>query len=238
MIAKKIIDNLKTNLAEAGSQIAGFTDHHIMFMLDEARATLASRKMDAKVNVIQMIQPVDVVPIDATRTEMGTIGDKKVLKLVIPDPIAYLNGGGIMTVGPTDGTESYSRITYSQIRTALYRKYTGKAPKWFFHENAIYIVNADSEMLQKIRVRGIWDQPYLVEIAMKRYKYLDPFNWEYPLSMKDLNTVYQLAMAGDLGWGDIATQSIQAQKVKQKKDGQLLQALKSLGNAQTQQEPV
>jgi len=238
MKAKELIDNLRTNLAEADKQITNFTDHHLLFMLDEARASLAAQKMDAKVNVIQMIQSIDVTPIDSTKAEFGQVGEKKVLKLVLPDVIAYLNGGGVMTVGPTDGTESYTRITYSQIRTALYRKYTAIAPKWFWHENAIYIINADSEMLSKIRVRAIFDEPYKVEIFMGRYKYLDPFNWEYPLSMKDAKTIYQLAIAGDLGWGSIAAKTIQAAKNKQKKDNQLIQALQQMGNAKAQQKPA
>ena len=231
MKAQELIDNLRTNLAEADKQIANFTDHHLLYMLDEARAALASQKMDAKVNIIQMVQSIDVTPIDATKSEMGSIGDRKVLKLDVPDPIAYLNGGGVLTFGPTDGTEAYTRITYSQIRTAPYRKYTAKAPKWFFHENAIYVINADSEMLKTIRVRAIFDEPYKVEIYMQRYKYLDPFNWEYPLSMKDAKTVYQMAISGDLGWGSTAAQTINAAKQKQAKDGQLLSALKGIGNA-------
>ncbi len=234
MKAKEVIYNLRTNLQAASSQVKDTTDQHIMFMCDEARAKLASQKMDAKVNVIQMIQMVDIKPIDATKAEMGTIGTSKVLKLVIPDPIAYLDGGGIITVGPTDGAENYSRITYAQLTTVLHRKYTANSPKWFFLENAIYVINADVEDLQKIRVRGVFDEPYRVEQAMGRYKYLTPFDWEYPISMKDLDSVYKIAMSGDLGWGDSAVQSINASRQKQNKDGELLSALKNLGNAQTQ----
>lgn len=234
MKAKELIDNLRTNLGEADKQINKYTDHHLLYMLDEARASLASQKMDAKVNVIQMVQSIDVTPTNASKTELGQIGKSRILKLDVPDPIAYLNGGGIMTVGPTDGSEGYSRITYSQLRTAIYRKYTAKAPKWFFHENGIYIINSDTEMLKKIRVRGIFDEPYKVEIAMGRYKYLNPFDWEYPLSMKDAKTVYQIAISGDLGWGSTSAQTINAAKSRQSKDNQLLEALKGLGNAKAQ----
>jgi len=234
MKAKEVIYNLRTNLQALDSQVKDTTDQHIMFMLDEARAKLAAQKMDAKVNIIQMIQMVDVKPVDATKAEMGTIGTAKVLKLVIPDPIAYLDGGGVITVGPTDGTENYTRITYAQLKLVLHRKYTASSPKWFFLENSIYVINADVEALMKIRVRGVFDEPYKVEQAMGRYKYLTPFDWEYPLSMKDLDSVYKIAMGGDLGWGDSAIQSINSSRKKQSKDGELLSALKNLGNAQTQ----
>jgi len=229
MKAKELIYNLRTNLAEADSQLKNTTDQHLMYMLDEARAKLAAQKMDARVNVVQMTQVVDVKPINAPKDEIGQIGSTKVIKLVIPDPIAYLNGSGIFTVGTTDGEESYTQISYSQLLTALSRKYTAKSPKWFWYENAVYIVNVDLSGLQKIRVRGIFDEPYKVEQVMGRYKYLKPFDWEYPLSMKDADTIYKLAMDSDLGWGDAAIASINREKSKQKGKQQLLGALQDLG---------
>lgn len=229
MKAKEVIYNLRTNLAKAGSELASSTDQHIMYMLDESRAKLASQKMDARANVVQMSQVVDVKPITAPKTDIGQIGDTKVLKLVIPDPISYLNGGGIFTVGSTDGEESYTQISYSQLRTVLHRKYTKASPKWFWLENAVYLINAESSSLALCRVRGIFDEPYKVEQAMGRYKYLTPFDWEYPLTMKDADTIYKMAFAGDLGWGDTAVQAINSAAAKSQGKEQLLGALQGLG---------
>jgi hypothetical protein len=203
-------------------------------MLDEARAILASQKMDAGINLNQMTQYVDVKPISAPRSEIGTIGNANVLKVVIPQPVTYKNGEGIFTVGATDGGDSFTRITFSQVRTVLFRKYTANTPKWFLLNGNIYIINAEVDSLQKVRVWGIFNEPYQVEVAMGRYKYLDPFNWEYPLSIKDTKTVYNLAMSGDLSWGDTAVQAIETAKKKASKDQQLLGALK--GNTNTNAE--
>lgn len=229
MKAKEVIYNLRTNLAKAGSELATSTDQHIMYMLDEARAKLAAQKMDARVNVVQMSQVVDVKPTNAPKEEIGQIGKYKVLKLAIPDPISYLNGGGIFTVGSTDGEESYTQISYSQLRTALFRKYTKDSPKWFWLENAVYIINAEISSLSMVRVRGIFDEPYRVEQAMKRYKYLAPFDWEYPLTMKDADTIYKLAFAGDLGWSDTAVMAVNKAEAKKQGKEQLLGALQGLG---------
>ena len=231
MKAKELIYNLRTNLEQVGSSLTRATDQHIMYMLDEARAVLASRKMDQHVNVIQMSQHLDVIPRDATSEEMGTVGYSKLKVLEIPDPIAYLNGGGIFTIGPTDGRTSYTRITYSELRLIEGRKYTSKSPKWFFFQDKIFLVNIKPPGVKLARVRGIFDEPYKVIIARGEYKKLDPFNWEYPLSMKDADSVYKIAIAGDLGWGDTSASVIQAKMQKEKKDNNVLSALNKLSNA-------
>lgn len=215
MKAKEHIYNLRTNLIESGTKLINTTDQHLMYMLDEARAILASRKMDKKQDISLMAQYVDIKPSKAPKEEIGTVGFTKVLKVDIPTPISYFNGESIFTVGATDGQDSYTRISFSQLRTVLSRKYTASSPKWFWHNNAIYIINAEIDSLQKVRVRGIFAEPYKVEIALDRYKYLTPFDWEYPLSLNDQDTVYKIAMSGDLSWGDIATQAISARQQRQ-----------------------
>ena len=214
-----------------GSSLSKSTDQHIMYMLDEARAVLAARKMDQHVNVIQMAQTVDIKPRIATKAEMGTVGLSGITVLEIPDPIAYLNGSGIFTIGPTDGRTSYTRITYSELRLISGRKYTSSSPKWFFLENKIFLINIKPPGTQMARVRGIFDEPYKVIQKQGDYLFLDPFNWEYPLSMKDADSVYRLALGGDLGWGDTATGAIAGKMRKEKADNDMLTAIKSIGDA-------
>ena len=200
-----------------------------MFMLDEARATFAAQKMDAKINVVQMSQTLDVEPRKVTKEELGTVGISSTLVLNIPDPIAYSNGCGLFTIGSTDGRESYTQITYSQLRTALHRKYTSTSPKWMWHEDKLFIINASIYSLNKIRVRGIFDRPQDVMVMKGLVKKLDPYAWEYPLSSKDLPTIYRLAFSGDLGWGNTAASAVNASANANKKDSELLNALKNLG---------
>ena len=209
--AKEFIYNVKTILLEGNSAAAEFSDQHLMYMLDEARATLAGRRLEKAHNVEQMTQIIDVTPTivnPETANEIGTVGDTRVLKVDLPQPVRYHNREAIFTVGSTDGQDSYTPITYSQLRTALYRKYTAKSPKWFWYEHSLYIINSEIDSRKKIRVRGIFSEPYKVEIANGKYKKLAPFDWEYPLSLNDANTVYQLAFGADLGWVDLSTGAI------------------------------
>ena len=218
MKAKELIYNLRTNLQQVGSQLQYTTDQHVMFMLDEARTILAGQKMDVNVNLDPMTQFLDIKPVKSSKDEIGSVGDTKVLKLVLPKPIVYKNGVGIFTVGATDGQDSYSQISFSELRTSLYRKYTGSTPKWFWLNNAIYIINVEIDSTHLVRVRGIFDEPYRVIQAKGQYKFLKPFEWEYPLTLKDAKTIYQIAMSGDLGWGDSAIGAMQREKTKQERD--------------------
>jgi len=212
MKAKEFIYNLRTNFTSVKSQITEATDQHVLFMLDEARAILAAQKMDNRINVELMSQHIDVKPVIADSRIYGDVGETEVMVVSIPPVINYNNGAGIFTVGTQDGVESFTRISFSQIRTALSRKYTSLSPKWFYLEGKIYIINIPIESSSKVRVRGIFDNPVEIIKLKGEYKVLDPFNWDYPLSVKDAKTVYQIAMSGDLGWGDNAVGAVNKAK--------------------------
>jgi hypothetical protein len=212
MIAKEHIYNLRTNLQDVGSLLGKSTDQHLMYMLDEARASLASQKIDKKVNIVQMMQFADFKTRATSSDEIGTVGNSRVLALDIPAPVSHLKGIAIFTIGPTDGKSSYTQISYSRLRTIQGRKYTSKTPMWFILGSTIFLINVKSTGGVRARVRGVWDEPYRIIQAKGEYKYLTPFEWEYPLTNKDAKTVYQIALAGDLGWGDDAAQAIAARQ--------------------------
>jgi hypothetical protein len=216
MKAKELISNFRTNLESSGSLIKGYTDQHVMYMLDKARSILASQKLDTGSALTKMVQTVDVI-VTPTK-DLGSIQDVMVLKVVTPTPVTYNNGVGILTVGPIDGGDSYAQISFAQLRTVFYRKHTGYAPKWLFLNGCIYIVGRDVNSAAKVRVQAVFEEPYKVEQVMGRYKYLDPFNFEYPLSTKDEKPVYQLTVVGELGWGDTAARAVAASMQRQERE--------------------
>jgi len=235
MKAIEVIYNLRGNLQESGSSLSTKTDQHLMFMLDEARAVLASQQMTASGNMIQMSQILDVVPVKTT--DLGTVTDQAVYKAEIKEPISSRGAISVFTVGPLDGGLSYTQISYSQLRTAFHRKYTANSPKWLILDNYMYFFNLPSTGGQnKIRIRGVFARPMDVALTQGEVTRIKPFDFEYPISLKDLPTVYQIAMSGDLAWGDQAISSINAARNEGKKDQELINALKNLGNAQVQEE--
>lgn len=233
MRAKELIDNLKAAFDNAGSAstLTNLADIHLMYMLDEARAKLASQKMDGFVNVDLMSQHVDAELQNTDEFEEAYV-DLNVSLIEIPKPIAYLNGSGIFSVGPIDGSTSYSHISYAELRTALARKYTGSSPKWFWFKDKIYLVNVFSIGAEQVRVRGIFDEPWRVIKANGLFKRLKPYDFEYPLSLKDADTVYKLAQQGDMAWADDAITAVNKSKSRSTDTAKMLEALKGLGGTQ------
>jgi len=236
MKAIEVIYNLRDNLQKAGSSIQDATDQHLMFMIDEARATLASQQMTASGNLVQMSQLLDVTP--KRTTDLGKVTKKSVYSADIALPLSSRDKLSIFTVGPTDGSLSYTQISFSQLRTAFYRKYTANSPKWLLVENTMYFFNLPSTGGQnRIRIRGVFARPIDIAIAQNEVTKLKPFDFEYPVSLKDLPTIYQIAMSSDMSWGDTAISSINAARNKGNQQQELINALKNLGNAQVQEEP-
>jgi hypothetical protein len=217
MKAKEHIFNLRDNLRVANSSLLDKTDQHLMFMLDEARSILISRKIANRHNIDNMIQYCDILPSKANSNDLAIVGEEELLKVIIPKPISLNDNIGIFSVGNNDARTSYAKIDYGRIRTYIHRKYTSKTPVWIYSNDTILILNSVSGLLTKVRVRGVFDEPWRIEKIKGNINPLNPFDFEYPLSLKDSNAVYDLAMSGDLSWGDFALQSIARKKAEANK---------------------
>lgn len=208
MKAKEHIYNLRDNLSVANSSLVDKTDQHLMYMLDEARSILISRKVANKHNIDNMTQYFDTAPTLGKNSDSAILACKDFVKVTTPKPITLNKGIGILTVGGSDARSIYSKIDYSRIRIYMYRKYTGSSTVWIYENNSILVINSLGGIMENVRVRGLFDEPYKVEALKGNIDPFNPFDFEYPLSLKDSNAVYDIAMAGDLAWGDISIQTI------------------------------
>jgi hypothetical protein len=218
MVAKKLIYNLKGVLKETKSSLLEMTDQQLLYMLDEARVILASRKIQNNYDTTNFTQYFDKKPVKATNSIITSVGSKPVLIIDLPSKFASFNNlfGGF-SVGSTDGALMYSKIEFHNIRTSIYRKYTGSAPKWTLDNNKILIINSTTGIESKVRVRGIFDEPFEVENFKSPISKFDPLEFEYPLSMKDAPAVYAILMSGELSYGDLAAQAVAKQQRSQQR---------------------
>jgi hypothetical protein len=213
MVAKELIYNFREVLKETQSSVSERTDQHLMYLLDEARVILASRKIQNNYDVTNFTQFFDVKPVKAESAIISKVGSKPVLVVNLPTMFASFNNlfGGF-SVGSTDGETSYSKIAFHSIKTSIYRKYTGSSPKWALDDNKILIINSTTGVGSKVRVRGIFDEPGKISAYRNIVSKLDPYQYEYPLSMKDAAALYNIAMSGELSYGDVAAQAVSKQQ--------------------------
>jgi hypothetical protein len=218
MVAKELIYNLRGVLKETQSSLLEKTDQQLMYMLDESRVILASRKVQNNYDTTNFTQYFDAKPIKATNDIITKAGNKPVLIIELPSRFTSFNKlfGGF-SVGSTDGEIMYSKIEFHNIKTSIYRKYTGYSPKWVLDNNKILIINSTTGVESKVRVRGIFDEPFKVENFKTPVSRLDPFQFEYPLSMKDAPAVYDILMSGELRYGDITAQAVSKQQRSQQR---------------------
>jgi hypothetical protein len=219
MKAKELIYNLREVLKGTQSSLSDRTDQHLMYLLDEARVILASRKIQSNYDLNSFVQYFDKKPSKVTSDIIARVGNKPVLVLELPSNFASFNGmRGGFSVGSTDSEVSYSRIEFHSIKTSIYRKYTGDNPKWTIDNNKIIIINSTTGIESKIRVRGVFDEPFKIENFKTPLKKLDPFDFEYPLTLKDATAVYDILMTGELSYADITAQAVSRQKRSQRRD--------------------
>jgi hypothetical protein len=232
MVAKELIYNLRGVLTETQSSLLEKTDQQLMYMIDEARVILASRKVQNNYDTTNFTQYFDVKPIKATNGVITKVGDKPVLVIELPSKFASFNHlfGGF-SVGSTDGSLMYSKIEFHSIRTSIYRKYTGTSPKWVLDNNKILIINSTTGIESKVRIRGIFDEPSKIENFKTPISKLDPYQFEYPLSMKDAPAVYDILMSGELSYGDVTAQAVAKQQRAQQRAQADAKAARSNNNA-------
>ena len=212
----QIIFNLK-NLRRAGrvSDDDSISDRQWAFIVNYYRAKLV--KQDAQKNrlisgnIVQNLGQVTLITAD--KNECCEIGDC-ILRIETPLPAAVDTDQYplITYVGLLNGTKSFQRTTYERAVYDQHAKYTGKQPKWYQLGKYIYIVNPPSKALKYINIQGVFEQP---EQAVK-YRTCDcpgnnetcytGFDFEYPLPIDKLDTVYKMIMEAEAKFANILPQ--------------------------------
>ena len=194
MKAQEIIDNFREFLTDMRSPLSSRTDTHLMFILDEARAMIVGRQVGNRGSLQAMTPTLDLSPTVSSASEMGQIGSSSVIKVTVPTPVAVREFDGITMVSSADLKEVYTKVSLAGLQSSLYRKYTGGTQKYTRINNDLFIINSKRGISSKIQVTGVFDEPYKVLELLGKIDPFAPYDFEYPLSMKDARSVYEVAL--------------------------------------------
>jgi hypothetical protein len=192
-----------------------YTDRQIAFIVNYYRAKLVQQDIDRGSYLTQFYNQTlgKVKLIRATKIECGDM-DCEVGNYIlrsefeIPKAIDTKDKNLITYVGTVDGNLPYQRTTFQEATFDKYAKYTGRRTKYYELNNYIYIINPPTNNLKYITIIGVFEDPIKVnefkKVACDSNDYcFNPFDMEYPMGMKYIDTIYKLITATEFRFNHI-----------------------------------
>lgn len=181
-----------------------YTDRQLAFIVNYYRTKLIDQDINkGKVLTQYYVQTLGKVRLTkASKTECGAldcdIGDYILRTENILPKAVDTNAQNLITyVGTIDGKVPYQKTSFQSSKYDKFAKYTGNRTKYYELNSYLYIVNPPSNNLKYISITGVFEDPLQVNefksTSCDDSDYcFDPFDMEYPMSMKHLDTIYKL----------------------------------------------
>jgi len=203
---KEIVYDLK-NIIRGGLQSDDemISDRQIEFQVNSLRAQYirqdVNKRRSISDNIKQVIHCLEVEPISGTTC--GLSNDIMIVrsKEKVPNAIETSHQDLITAIGPTGIlSTNFHMIPYNRAPWAGNNRYTKRMTFAFLLDSFVYITGPEAEMLEKIKVEGVWQNPrdiekYTMEDGTSSY---DAETEEYPLSTSMLDLIKQGMLAQNL----------------------------------------
>jgi len=196
---KEIVYDLK-NIIRGGLQSDDemISDRQIEFQVSSLRAQYirqdVNKRRSISDNIKQIIHCLEVEPVSGTTC--GLSDDIMIVrsKEKIPNAIETAHQDLITAIGPTGIlSTNFHMIPYNRAPWAGNNRYTKRMTFAFLLDSFVYITGPEAEMLEKIKVEGVWQNPRDIESYHKDdgSSSYDAETEEYPLSTSMLDLIKQ-----------------------------------------------
>jgi len=203
---KEIVYDLK-NIIRGGLQSDDemISDRQIEFQVNSLRAQYirqdVNKRRSISDNIKQVIHCLEVEPISGT--PCGLSNDIMIVrsKEKVPNAIETSHQDLITAIGPTGIlSTNFHMIPYNRAPWAGNNRYTKRMTFAFLLDSFVYITGPEAEMLEKIKVEGVWQNPRDIESYKKDdgSPSYDAETEEYPLSTSMLDLIKQGMLAQNL----------------------------------------
>ena len=203
---KEIVYDIK-NLMRGGIQSDDelISDRQIEFQINTLRAQFIrqdiNKRRSISDNIKQLIHCLEVEPVPASVCGLNTGELIMRSKLKVPNAIETSHSDLITAIGPTGILSvNFHMIPYNRAPWARTNKYTKQMTCAFLLDSFIYIVGPEVELLEKVKVEGVWQDPrdignYLKDDGTPSY---DAEVEEYPISTSMLDLIKQQMIASNM----------------------------------------
>jgi len=203
---KEIVYDIK-NIVRGGAQSDDeiISDRQIEFQIDSLRAQFIrqdiNKRRSVSDNIKQILHALEVEPVSGSIA--GLSGDLKIVrsKEKIPNPIETSHQDLITAIGPTGIlSTNFHMIPYNRAPWAGNNRYTKRMTFAFLLDSFVYIFGPESELLEYIKVEGVWQTPREVENYTKQdgTPSYNIENEEYPISTSMLDLIKSSMLATNL----------------------------------------
>ena len=214
------IQNLKSGGIKSGDN--KLSDEQVADIVHYYRAKLIKQELDRGSRLDPaLIQPIFDLQVDRVPfNRKQPISGKTVFKTVkqIPRAISTKGTNLVTFVGDNLLGRAYQRSTPTKVQLDVFRSYTGLSPKWFEFDSCIYVITEDS--LTDIVVQLVAENPTKVNDLNQVGNVYDPLEYEYPLSVTMLDSIFKLMADMELKYGSLPTDDMndgqEAPTIKQK----------------------
>tara|TARA_R110002012_G_scaffold131772_1_gene284399 strand:+ start:10 stop:705 length:696 start_codon:yes stop_codon:yes gene_type:complete len=203
---KEIVYDLK-NIVRGGMQSDDeiISDRQIEFQVDSLRAQFIrqdiNKRRSISDNIKQIIHSLKVKPVSGAI--VGLHSDITLMRSVdkVPNAIETSHSDLITAIGPTGIlSPNFHMIPYNRAAWAGNNRYTKRMTFAFLLDSFVYITGPESELLETIKVEGVWQCPRDIENYKRKdgLPSYDSETEEYPISISMLDLIKQSMLAQNL----------------------------------------
>jgi len=205
-LLKEIVYDIK-NIIRGGVQSDDdiISDRQIEFQVHSLRAQFIrqdiNKRRSISDNIKQLIYCLEVEPVSGSTC--GLSDDVKIVrsKKKIPSSVETAHQNLVTAIGPTGIlSANFHMIPYNRAPWAGNNRYTQRMTFAFLLDGFVYILGPESELLENIKVEGVWQDPTKIGEYTKSDDSLcyDVETDEYPLSTSMLDLIKQAMLAQNL----------------------------------------
>jgi hypothetical protein len=203
---KEIVYDLK-NIIRGGLQSDDemISDRQIEFQVNSLRAQYIRQDVNKRRSISDNIkQVIHCLEVETVPAYTCGLPDSCIIvrsKEKIPNAIETSHQDLITVIGPTGIlSTNFHMIPYNRAPWAGNNRYTKRMTFAFLLDSFVYVLGPEAEMLEKIKVEGVWQTPrdiekYTMEDGTSSY---DAEIEEYPLSTSMLDLIKQSMITTNL----------------------------------------
>ena len=203
---KEIVYDVK-NIIRGGIQSDDeiISDRQIAFQIHSLRAQFIRQDINKRRSISDNIkQLISCLKVETVKGSTCGLSDDLMVvrsKEKVPNPIETSHSDLITAIGPTGILSvNFHMIPYNRAPWVGTNKYTKRMTFAFLLDNFVYILGPEAELLEHIKVEGVWQDPTHISNYMNSDGTLDydKDNDEYPLSTSMLDLIKQQMLAQNM----------------------------------------